>query len=732
VCGLLAVVPARAATADPSVEPVEWLALAHPIGLGADAPHRAAAWVTARLQRDALLPATDSLGVSRTLRSAEGTRVVLSQWTPGGRIEGVGCTAWIGADGVLQSTIGCVVQEPVPPPPPQASLPPAEGERVWLVGEDGSRWAMLERRTHADRPPLRRWRDVATGALLREDRGVAHAPGRAFERDGASDVIDVTLAGLPMGATRLSGERVGVDEPLRGPIEALSGDFRFEPHGADSAAFDHVNAYWHVDRFLGEELAAMGGLLPSESLIVQVRMPIAPQVALTSGRYILLGHPIPGYARESWRAGDLMRHETVHALLFDLGVDGTGADREAIALHEGLADYLAAAATGDPAFGEWLYVQHPSGVTRVDQPAAEFCYEHFDEVRAGGVATGSAWANGMILSGALWDLRQAIGDAADSLVLGGMRRLPPSPRWRDLAAAMLAADWHQHDGRHAWAIVAAFAGRGIVARTGVEIAGPLMAELGGSVSYRAVRRYPDAAAETRWFTRAWCGEVPCAAPFLAAGSGPVLTSPVAGEFEVLVQSIGADGHLVTSQRFVPIAPPQFIDGPRIAARGDTVEYSARSRRGALESVRWMLGDPRHGAAVFQVVTARTLQFVAWEPFRLEVAMPGAWRQASAIGIDVPVVAVVDAVDAPSVDRLLAVRSGRESLDCRFVLGAAAHDVVLEWFDVAGRRWQSSHCGALAAGEHTRRIDARAAPAGLYLVRLRTERARQVVRVVRLR
>ena len=45
---------------------------------------------------------------------------------------------------------------------------------------------------------------------------------------------------------------------------------------------------------------------------------------------------------------------------------------------------------------------------------------NYDKLAFAGAPASTSWANGMILSSALWDLRGAIGAAADSLVLESM------------------------------------------------------------------------------------------------------------------------------------------------------------------------------------------------------------------------------------------------------------------------------------------------------------------------
>lgn len=708
-----------------------WIGLEGALEPGLDPADAAARWLTSRLRFESLLPASDTLRAIQSRPLGGRWRVVLAQWTDGGAIEGAGATAVIGTRGVIESAIGRVVpSHPAPPAP----LPPREGESVlWLDGERAV-WAVRQWVRDGSGTEVRQWREAAGGALLASEPAFAHAPGRVFERDPRGAVVDVELEGLPQRATRLEGERVSVNEPDRPALEVANGDFRFDPLGPDSLSFDLVNAYWHVDQFLGDELAAIGGVPPSAKVVVRIRMPLEPNVAITSGRFILLGRPIAGFSREAWRADDLMRHEATHALLFDLGISGTGPDRESSALHEGLADYLAAATTEDPAIGEWLYVLYPQGVTRVDSDPSVFRYDQYDRVRWGGVGTGSAWANGMILSGALWDLRARLGRTADSLVIEAILHLPPEPLWMDMALALLEADWRTSDGRHALTIVQTLAERGILARSGAEIAGPVRAELGDLAVFSAVRRPPDPEARWYWYVRPWCGAQPCPGGFVAADSGASFVWPVEREFEVLVQSVSRSGQVLSDQRFVPLSPPYEIDGPAQAALGDTLLYEARSRTGGLVPTRWSRRGLTSGSVTEELGVGGRIRFVATAPFRLEARLDGVWHSDLLTIRDVEVATVVGATAAAaaSEDQLWARITPGGTLDADIRMASPASAARLQLFDISGRLARDLLRGALEAGEHPVRSELGPLAPGVYLLRLRTERGSLVRRVVRLR
>src|SRR5262249_2311643 len=147
-------------------------------------------------------------------------------------------------------------------------------------------------------------------------------------------------------------------------------------------------------------------------------------------------------------------HELGHTVLYGYGIQPAGPHREPGALHEAIADYFAAALTNDPAVGEWEYIVFPTGSTRLDQPSPPRDFAHYDLAGFAGGPASTVWGNSMILSSGLWDLRQKIGQASDSLVLESLSFLPSLPMWAQFANAMLQADYQFHGGRYTPDIVA--------------------------------------------------------------------------------------------------------------------------------------------------------------------------------------------------------------------------------------------------------------------------------------
>jgi hypothetical protein len=235
--------------------------------------------------------------------------------------------------------------------------------------------------TRADGSPGSAIVDAVKGDVLDVDAGISHAVGRVYPTDPRDPLAELELPRLLPGPP-LRSTSFGINDVLYPPVVPVApDDFRLVP---DDSGFDQVNLYWHVDHYLHDFMAPLGYAGPPDSLIVRLHFALEPEVARTAGNFITFGNAIPGFCREPSRSHDIVYHELGHAVLYGFGVQPGGVRREASALHEGLADYFAAAITNDPAIGEWAYLVFPNGVTRVDQPAPPWDYAHYDHLAFGG------------------------------------------------------------------------------------------------------------------------------------------------------------------------------------------------------------------------------------------------------------------------------------------------------------------------------------------------------------
>jgi hypothetical protein len=138
---------------------------------------------------------------------------------------------------------------------------------------------------------------------------------------------------------------------------------------------------------------------------------------------------------------------------------GTDRTREiyATALHEGLANYFACAANDDPIYAEYFF--GPQGFANCNSSPSEYNYTRIDEIGVGNLGN---YLIGMIWSGALWDIRNAIGPIIDRIVLESLDYLPATPTMFEARDAVLQADLDHHGGAHLAMMKAAFDGRGLI------------------------------------------------------------------------------------------------------------------------------------------------------------------------------------------------------------------------------------------------------------------------------
>ncbi|MEO7866954.1 MAG: hypothetical protein ABIU54_04870, partial [Candidatus Eisenbacteria bacterium] len=398
----------------------------------------------------------------------------------------------------------------------------------------------------------RAWRalvDSQDGALIQLDDLACHAPGLVHPTDPRQPLEERELFGLADDSTQLVHRFFSVENRSFDALTVPDHDFRFPDGHPLAPRRPEVNAYWHAQRYLVGFLGPLGYAGPPEPLIVRVEEVLDPYAALTSGRFVFLGLPVGASTLDAALSDDILAHELQHAVTYGFGVSASGPRREALALHEGLSDFMAACASGDPSIGEWLYTAFPGGVTRVDRPASTFRYSAYDRVAFGGVSVGSGWANGMILSGALWDLRTAIGTVTEQLVLRSLAYLPSSPEWSHFVNAMLESDLELSSGAHVRNILTAFSFREIQGSLKVTIAGPTASAPGVASTFIATIEGVSAA-PIEWSIRRYCGSAPCD-DWVAVTSGPSVTLAESTDFEVRAAVGGLVGH-AESIRFIDV------------------------------------------------------------------------------------------------------------------------------------------------------------------------------------
>jgi hypothetical protein len=723
-------------------------AAAIPLADGRIRPGAAACeWLQANAEAFGLRAGEDELRLERDERLPDGGhRVLVRQCWNGIPVESGDARCIVSATGELRFVAAGFLSALAAPTSPRVAraaavaiaaahvsvrMPPAPVEaELWVRRRDGrDRVAWAVRFPLANGLAPRVWVDAGSGDVLDTESGCVNAVGLVYPDDPRGPLAELPLMHLETDQALVSSQFAIQDQEY---VQAVplgpGGDFRYPP---SHASFDQVNVYWHVQHFL-DFMSGLGYAGPPESLVVRVNMALEPNVAITDGRYISYGRPIPGFVQDVARCQDILYHEVTHAVIYGFGVLPTGPHREAAALHEGLADYFSCALTGDPVVGEWLYLTFPNGCTRLDQPAPPWDYDHFDQVGFGGGLVSSAWGNGMILSSGLWDLRQGIGASADSLVLESLAELPTTPIWSQFANAVLQADQDHHGGRFASAIVAAFGRRHIRGAATAAITGPSSLAPGAEAEFAAAPCCGGLVGSNHWRVREWCRGAPCE-DWRDAGDGARLqiAFDLDAELELTVRTPWGD--TLTASRFVGVRPPELdVEGPRRVPQREPATWRARVVAMGPASVRWTRQSRRPRSAPEPLGSGAEQSFAPDTSLDLVATLTDGLGRTAAQHL-----AVETFVDHPpplstGVLRMSqSLDAGARHAETRFELTRAT-PLKLSVYDVRGRLRVTLWDGPATRGTHAVRWDASGLEPGVYFLRLLAEPSGLLERFVVLR
>ncbi len=701
------------------------------------------AWILEHAVAFGLDPGADDIVVERDeALPGGGRRILLRQIWHGYPVEAGDARCVISASGWLKSvaagfrsaisapTLAAVGREDVVARAASGGRARLEREApdaaLWVRRHDGvDRLAWRVGVPLADGRRAIDWIDAASGQVLARDDGCARAVGRVFPTDPRQPTAEVPLDRLLPGVGLVS-RWFGVEDQLYPPVTPIGpgDDYRFDP---SQPGFDQVNAYWHCDRFLHEFVGALGYAGPPESLIVRVNAPLDPGVALTSGRYVYFGRPVAGFSLEAARCHDIIYHELTHAVLYGAGVLPGGDRREAGALHEALADYYAAALTGDAGIGEWLYLPFPLGATRVDQPMDPWHARNYDRLSFGGAPPTSVWANGMILSAALWDLRLDLGSTCDSLVLESLTYLPSVPTWAQFANALLQADQDHHGGRRRDAIVQVLSARGIRGAAVAGIAGPTTLAPGETGDFLAVPCCGGALATYHWRTRAWCRGVPCG-EWQDRGAGPELRLAFEEDSELVLEVTSPWGERVTATRLVGVRPPELlVDGPRRIVQHGPGTWTARAVGMGPLRVIWQRQWRRVGAPLLYLGEGLAQSFAADTSCDLTVSLFDGLNRLTRQNIAVVTFADRPPGIAPSGFRVSQRTDARARGVETTVELTRATRLSMVVYDIRGRVRARLWEGPATTGAHVVRWNAASLEPGVYLLRVLAEPHGSVLR-----
>lgn len=291
--------------------------------------------------------------------------------------------------------------------------------------------------------------DAATGAVLSvADRlDQAGATGVAYPSNPLKGAAErVTLENL-LDPGALVGKFAKIyndDAPAAQPV---GGAFDFE---LSDTHFDEVCAYFYTDRAHAYYKERFGFADLDRMQRVHVHFGDALDNAYYSrwDQTILLG--------DGDRWNDLAREEAVlwheygHAVTYAICSLNVG---EAGAMNEAFSDYFACSMSNDPEIGEWVTAKAGEPYLRRIANDARYPRDYADQVHH----------DSLIYSGALWDLRGAVGARdCDELVHFSRKHLVSvRSTFADGLRATLAVDRERFGGRHAGAIREAFGRHGI-------------------------------------------------------------------------------------------------------------------------------------------------------------------------------------------------------------------------------------------------------------------------------
>lgn len=301
----------------------------------------------------------------------------------------------------------------------------------------------------------------------------ASGTGNVYPKDPVNSALTaVTLPRLIGSGEKLDGTYVTcANYELGEAIEPSSNFLYTPPHytAHDDTHFDDVNVYYHIDKFVtGYWEPLIGSSIPYK-VLASVHDPSVlghdNASADWDGLTLWFGH---GGSRfyDLAKKDDIIYHEYTHIVTGRLGLSYSYA--ESGAMHEGYSDYHAASYTDDASIGEWV-TRSFSDLRTLETSPTQFHYNNFNTVSYTGPdpinTESSKHANGMIWSGALWDLRNALGaEIANFLIYKGLvYKHGFDTRFIDGREGIIIADQNYYSGAHVNTIRDVFAARGIAA-----------------------------------------------------------------------------------------------------------------------------------------------------------------------------------------------------------------------------------------------------------------------------
>lgn len=335
---------------------------------------------------------------------------------------------------------------------------------------------------------VRVYLDASTGYPITKDNLVSAQAGPladVYPNNPVStpEVKTVVLENLDASGT-LSGKYVKVykftgydqQENVQGEFDLKAGPDGFRVAPGDER-FNQPSVYYHVNRYHDYFKNTFAYTKRDSPMPVYVSVTRPDGGALNNayftpqGDYLVFGKTDAG--RDYAVDGDIVGHEYTHSVVETLCKIGNNPIwSEARAINEALADYFGNTVAGDPVGGEYAggaprdltnrfhYPEEVPMAIRMRDGTNIYTFpEEHDTSR--------------IWSGALWDLRRALGaPTADKITFASIPLLPDAATFADGRAALLTADRQLNTGAQA-TITTVMNNRGIPERMPYTYADPL-------------------------------------------------------------------------------------------------------------------------------------------------------------------------------------------------------------------------------------------------------------------
>jgi hypothetical protein len=341
---------------------------------------------------------------------------------------------------------------------------------------------------------------------------------------------------------------------------------------------------------------------------------------------------------------------------------------------------------------------------------------HYDRVSFASAPLGSAWANSMILSSALWDLRATLGATCDSLVLEAMDFLPSVPSWGHFANAMLQADSDWHGDRNGTAISSALLRRGIRGVAVADFSGPSQLDPGEVGEFLAEPCCGGVLGGYQWRARAVCRGVPCG-EWRWLGDERTLRTSFTDETLLELQIVSQWGDTLRKTRRIALRAPWLtLVGPSRVIQHTQGTWEARFVATAPSDITWERAWRRWGSTFVVIGRGAVQSFEVDTSCVLRVTLrDGLGRMAD---LQFPVETFRDR--PPLVGGrfrvVVEMRPGARFGELRYEL-RSIHPLRIDLLDVTGRQCRVLADGPGAVGSHVVRFETADLASGVYLMRV---------------